>query len=66
MRLPALERGRSHQKEQITKVFGSARSDFKHMKEFMRIEHNKLLRLVAVFLMSLTALITAKTGRRRN
>jgi len=30
------------------------------MKEFMRIEHNKLLRLIAVFLMSLTALITAK------
>ena len=25
----------------------------------MRIEHNKLLRLIAVFLMSLTALITA-------
>jgi hypothetical protein len=30
------------------------------MKEFMRIEYNKLLRLIAVFLMSLTALITAK------
>jgi hypothetical protein len=28
-------------------------------KEFVRIEHNKLLRLIAVFLMSLTALITA-------
>jgi hypothetical protein len=26
----------------------------------MRIEHNKLLRLIAVFLMSLTGLITAK------
>jgi hypothetical protein len=30
------------------------------MKEFMRIEHNKLPRLIAVFLMSLTGLITAK------
>lgn len=30
------------------------------MKKFMRIEHNKLLRLTAVFLMSLTGLITAK------
>ena len=29
------------------------------MKKFMRIEHNKLLRLIAVFLMSLTALVTA-------
>jgi hypothetical protein len=30
------------------------------MKEFMRIEHDKLLRLIAVFLMGLTALITAE------
>jgi hypothetical protein len=30
------------------------------MKEFMRIEHNELLRLLAVFLMSVTVLITAK------
>jgi hypothetical protein len=30
------------------------------MKKFMRIEHNKLPRLIAVFLMSLTGLITAK------
>ena len=29
------------------------------MKKFMRIEHNKLLRLIAVFLMSLTGLVTA-------
>src|SRR6266576_6271583 len=30
------------------------------MKKFMRIEHNKVLRLIAVCLMSLTGLITAK------
>jgi hypothetical protein len=47
-------------KENKLLTFSDQHAQISVGEEFMRIEHNKLLRLIAVFLMSLTALITAK------
>jgi hypothetical protein len=47
-------------KENKLLTFSDQPLRFWYVKEFLRIEHNRLLRVIAVFLMSLTGLITAK------
>jgi hypothetical protein len=47
-------------KENKLLTFSDQHAQVLYVKELMRIEHNRLLRLIAVFLMTLTSLITAK------
>jgi hypothetical protein len=47
-------------KENKLLTFSGQHAQVLCVKEFTRIEHNRLLRVIAVFLMSLTGLITAK------